>query len=105
MDDDEAYLRVARAEAVARVDRMVAALREGSDDAARWDEVYRHAHTLTGIARDLDPALGEMARHVAQRLRDPYGARVPVPPEVEAELRAQVERICERLGGDETAQP
>lgn len=91
---DEVYLGLARREAAQRVDRMVAALRENPD---AWDNVYREAHTLSGIARDVDGRLEELARDVASRLRDVRGQRVALTPEAREELRRRVLQMSERV--------
>lgn len=69
IDEDEIeYRRLARAEALERVKRIERALA-----ANRYDEVFRHAHSIAGFARDLDGALADAARRLAARLRDERG--------------------------------
>lgn len=104
MDEDDEYRRIVRRETAERVDRMVRALRRKED--RPWDEVYRHAHTLAGIADEVDPSMAQVARRVAGLLRDPYGHTHPLSAEEEAKLRHDVEvlaRSAKRLSGEDQA--
>lgn len=91
--DEEALRGVVRREAAQRVEAMARAVRESP----RWDEVFRQAHSLAGIARELDAELAQEARALAGRLQDEYGRPARLTPTDEEEAREHVARLQERF--------
>lgn len=97
MDDDREYQRLVRREAAERVDRILHAMREPAAR-TRWDEVYRHAHTLAGIAPDLDAEMAKEARRLTEMLLDARGnVHAPAEGEAEAEARKLALRLSARI--------
>lgn len=97
-DESQALDRITRRETRDRVANIVSALRE-HPVSPPWAEVYRHAHTLAGIADSVALEVAEAARDLATRLRDERGRMIDLS---EAELhavRADVARMAAWLDG------
>ena len=100
MDEDAELTRIVRREVSERVDRILRAV--GAPPAATpWDQVYRDAHTLAGIAPEIDPEVAREARRLTEILLDARGRpRAPQAGEDEAEARRVARRLTGRAGDE-----
>lgn len=104
MDEDaQALDRIARRETQDRVENIVSAWRE-RPATPEWREVYRHAHTLAGIADAVAEDVADAARDLAMRLRDERGHFVELSEEDRRHVDDDVERMAAWLR-DATASP
>lgn len=93
VDEDAELAAIARREAADRVSGILRALDE-TPNPTRTRTMYRHAHTLAGLAPDPDTLAG--ARRMSEILRDERGhIREPGPAE-EAEVRTIARSLSER---------
>lgn len=92
-DDSQALDRITRRETRDRVAHIVSALRE-HPASPPWAEVYRHAHTLAGIAEPVALEVAEAARDLAARLRDERGRMVELSEDELRAVRADVARLA-----------
>lgn len=92
-DESQALDRITRRETRDRVANIVSALRE-HPASPPWAEVYRHAHTLAGIAEPVAHEVAEAARDLATRLRDERGRMIELSEDELSAVRADVARMA-----------
>lgn len=95
MDDAELEATMRR-EVAQRVERILGAI-QGTPGDENWAEVHRQAHTLAGIASDLDDDMSKKARRLTELTTDARGRVQPPTGRREAEARRLAHGLSDRF--------
>lgn len=98
MEDDPEIEAIFQKEARTRVDSLLRTLED--DDAERHYALFRHAHTLKGIA-DMTghDRVARLAEDIVHRVRDARGNPVKPSDEDERAVRDDVTRLVDEIAG------